>query len=742
VNALDPARRHLLSAGALVVAFSLAPRAFGQGGEGAVPRTQSAKLPGSLRTTPILDSWIRVAADGAITVFTGKAELGQGIRTALIQLAAEELDVDPAAIRLITADTGQTPNEGVTAGSHSMQDSGVAIMNAAANVRVMLLEAAAASWRTPPDKLTTTGDGRVKGPGKTALGYGELAAKLSLHVEARPDAPRRGGKRRTVGHTLGRVDIPGKMTGGQAFVQDLRLPGMLHARVVRGPSCGTRLKAGDIDAVLAMPGVVRVVRNGAFTAVIADKQWQAIQAMLALQRSGWERTEPPIPADLHAAVQAAPTEDEIILDIHPPVPAAVKTVKARYTRPWLIHGSIGPSCAVAQFKDGMLTVWSHTQGVFPLRQSIAPLVRLPLDKVRVIHVEGSGCYGHNGADDVAGDAAMAAMAMPGVPVRMQWMREQEHGWEPMGPGMIVEAEAGLDANNRITAWRYGVWSNTHNGRPTTAGGLLAGLEVDPPFKPQIPRPIPMPEGGGDRNGIPLYRVGDAVVVSHFIAKAPVRVSALRSLGGYFNVVAIESLMDELALAGGLDPVALRLSHLDDPRAAEVVRRTAERFGWDKRPKGDGVTGCGFGFARYKNLAAYCAVAMQVRIDRDSGRVIVERVIATVDSGEAVNPGGIKNQIEGAVIQAISWTGSEEMRFNAQRRTAQDWIGYPIPRFQEIAGSVEVSVVDRPGQPFLGSGEAAQGPAGGALTNAVADALGARIRDLPLSTDKIKAALKA
>jgi nicotinate dehydrogenase subunit B len=740
MNAVDPSRRHLLSAGALVVAFALAPRAFGQGGEGVVKAPVNPNLPGSLKTTPMLDAWIRVDADGRITVFTGKAELGQGIKTALIQVAAEELDVPPAALRLITADTGRTPNEGITAGSHSMQDSGTAILNAAANVRGLLIQAAAARWGTAPASVATTGDGRLKAADGRVLGYGAVAAGLSLHTPATPNWPRRAGVHRAIGKDLARVDIPAKVSGGQAYVQDLRLPGMLHARVVRGPSDGTRLKAADIAAVSAMPGVVKVVSNGAFMAVIAEREWIAIQAMRALQRPGWTRADAPIPSDMLAAMQAMPSQDETILDLHAPGAPAMRTVKARYTRPWVLHGSIGPSCAVARLKDGTMTVWTHTQGVYPLRGALAQLLKMPPEQVRCIHTEGSGCYGHNGADDVAGDAALAALAVPGRPVRLQWMREQEMGWEPMGTGMVVEAQAGLDADNRITGWRYDVWSPSHNGRPVTGGGLLAGLEVDPPFPAQIPKPIPMPEGGGDRNGVPLYRLTDAKVVSHFIQDSPVRVSALRSLGGYMNVVAIECLMDELAKAGGLDPVALRLAHLDDPRAVEVIRAAASRFGWATRLKGDGRRGCGFAFARYKNLAAYCAVAMQIQVEHETGAITVDRVVAAVDSGEAVNPGGIRNQIEGAIIQAISWTSREAVGFDDAHRTTFDWSGYPILRFEDIPGSVEVQVIDRPGLPFLGAGEAGQGPAGAALANAVADATGQRIRDLPLNPQRVKAAV--
>ena len=740
-------RRSFLAAGGVTVAFCLAPRAWaqaegegaeGEGGAGA--KSAAPGLPGSLKTTPWLDAWIRIDPAGRITVFTGKAELGQGIKTALLQVAAEELDVPPAAIQLITADTGRTPNEGVTAGSHSMQDSGVAILNAAANVRALLAQAAAVRWGVPPSVVVTTGEAAMRAPDGRTLDYGALASGLALHVAARAGMPRRApASYRSIGKDLPRIDIPAKLTGGAAYVQDLRLPGMLQARIVRGPSDGTRLRPGDLEAVARLPGVVQVVRDGDFTAILAEAEWPAILALQRLQAAGWDRTAPPLPdADPLAALQASAAQLIIVQDVRGPNSAAAQTVKARYTRPWLLHGAIGPSCAVALCQDGQYTVWTHTQGVYPLRQALAQLLRVTPDKVRCIHMEGAGCYGHNGADDVAADAALAARAVPGRPVRLQWMREQEHGWEPLGSGMVVEGQASLGADGRIADWRYDVWSNAHNGRPVTAGGLLAGAEVSPPFPPQVPKPIPMPEGGGDRNSIPLYDLPSARVVHHFVPSAPLRVSALRSLGAHMNVFAIECLMAELALAGRADPVAFRLAHLQDPRAREVISLAADRFGWQSRPRGDGRRGCGFAFARYKNLACYCAIALEVEVERETGAVQVRRVVAAVDSGEAVNPDGLRNQIEGAIVQSLSWTGLEAVGFDAAHRTSFDWSAYPIARFSDVPGVVDVHIVDRPGQPFLGSGEAGQGPAAAALANAIADATGVRLRDMPLSAERLKA----
>ena len=707
-----------MAGGALVVAFSIAPPAVAQeGGKKLLP----------------LDSWIRIDADGQITVFTGKAELGQGLKTALIQVAADQLSVSPESIDLVTADTSLTPDEGVTAGSRSMQDSGTAILNAAANVRQILAEAAAWRFVMSADRVVMR-DGSAHASDGRSMTYAELVAGLSLHVEPRPDTPRRA-ERQLIGTNLPRVDIPAKLSGGAAYLQDFRMPGMLHGRVVRGPSHGTRLKAVDVDAVAALPGIVRVVREGQFIAVLSTDEWRAIKAQRRLQAAGWERPERP--------VSAADDEDVPIFETGGPTPpAGGKVVSAHYSRPWLMHGAIGPSCAVALWENGSVTVWTHSQGVEPLRRALAELLRLAPEQVRCIHVEGSGCYGHNGADDVAADAALAARAVPGWPVRLQWMREQDHGWEPLGSAMAVGLQATLGDDGRIAAWRHEVWSNPHSTRPTTAGGLLAGAEVDPPFPPQKVRPIPMPEGGGSRNANPLYALPNGKGVYHFAPGAPVRVSALRSLGAHMNIFAIESFMDELAKAAGGDPVAFRLGHLQDERARATVQAAVNRFGWVARQTGNVQRGHGFAFARYKNLAAYCAVAMEVAVDRATGAIHVSRVVAAVDAGEAVNPDGIRNQIEGGIVQSLSWTLNEAVAVEGAHRRSFDWSAYPILRFAQAPASIEVHVVDRPGQPFLGVGEAAQGPAAAALANAVADAIGVRLRDMPLTPARVKAALSA
>jgi CO/xanthine dehydrogenase Mo-binding subunit len=683
-------RRQFLATGGVVVSLTLPLRVL-------------AALPGDLEKTPLLDAWIGIGADGAITVFTGKAELGQGIKTALLQIAAEQLAVDPARITLVTADTARTPNEGYTAGSHSMQDSGTAILHAAAQVRE------------------------------------RLAAGQPIHATAAPQS-KLLAQRAWMGKSMQRVDIPGKVTGAPSYVQDLRLPGMVHARVIRPPSYGARLAGFDAEAANRVSGVLKLVRDGNYLAVIAEREWNAILAMRALKDSArWEEDKKlPRQSDLYSVIARLPAKDSVIHQ-QGSASAGGRSFEARYARPYQLHGSIGPSCAVALFKDGTLTVWTHSQGVYPLRDAIAEMLGLPRDRVRCVHMEGSGCYGHNAADDAAADAALLARAYPDKPVRVQWMREDEHAWEPFGPAMITKARATLAADGSIASWDYAVWSNTHSTRPAPAGNLAPAWQLSTPFTPPPPKALPQPEGGGDRNAIPLYRLPNARVTHHFIAQMPLRVSALRALGAYMNVFSIESFMDELAQAAHADPVAYRQRHLQDPRARDVVRVAAARFGWDsfKREPGHGR---GFAFARYKNLAAYAAIAMEVRVEHETGDVRVIRAVAAVDGGEAVNPDGIRNQIEGGILQSISWTTMEAVIFDEARITSRDWGTYPILRFSHVPRTVEVHIIDRPGEPFLGIGEAAQGPSAAALANALADAAGVRIRELPLNRQRVKAAI--
>jgi CO/xanthine dehydrogenase Mo-binding subunit len=727
-------REFLAATGGLVLAFSLSPMASAQekGGK---------KLPGSLGKTPFLDSWIRIDEKGNATVFTGKAELGQGIKTALIQLAAEELVLEPRRVTLITADTERTPNEGYTAGSHSMQDSGTAIRNAAAQVRAILVGRAARRLGGDATSFTIE-NGTIRAKGGRAIGYGELVAGQTLHAEAAPESPLLpSAAYRLIGKPFARVDIPAKVTGGAAYVQDVRLEGMVHGRIVRPPSPGAKLRALDDSRVAKMPGVLRVVRDGRFLGVIAEREYQAIQAMRALAAAAqWDESPTlPAPERLYETLLSLPAQNDVIAQKGSPGKSANR-LEATYRRPYQLHASIGPSCALAQLVQGKYTVWTHSQGVYPLREALAEMLGVAGERVHCIHVEGSGCYGHNAADDVAADAVLLARALPGRPVRVQWMREDEHGWEPFGPAMLSRASGSLDEKGNVAEWQFEVWSNTHSTRPGKAGNLLAATHLERPFQPPAPKPLPQPEGGGDRNAIPLYEFPSVRVVHHFIPQMPLRVSALRALGAYANVFAIESFMDELAAAAKADPVEFRMRHVHDSRARDVIQLAADKFGWAHQER-HSRRGRGFAFARYKNLAGYVAIALELEAQRDTGLVRVLRVVAAADSGEAVNPDGIKNQIEGGIVQSASWTLDEAVSFDRTRITSRDWGGYPILRFPSVPQSIEVHLIDRPGLPFLGTGEVAQGPTAAAIGNALADATGVRFRDLPFSRTRVRATLE-
>ena len=735
-------RQMLAGGGALIVSFSLSGAlAQDQSAPAAVP---APSPPGSLKTSPYLDSWIRIDADGSITVFTGKAELGQGFKTAFQQIAAEELDVPFASLKVVTADTKLTANEGYTSGSHSMQDSGTAIQYAAAQARELLVAEAAKRLDLPAENLRTE-NGAVIAPDGRQLGYGDLVAADLLHVQAQAKSKLKDPATfKVMGQPIPRVDIPAKVTGGQAYVQDMRLPGMVHARVVRPPSYGAQLTDCDTAAIEKMPGVVKVVRDGNFLAVVAEKEFQSIKAMKALSAAAkWqESARLPKQDDLANVLTGLPSQDSTIFERGNASAAGTRTIEATYTRPYQSHGSIGPSCAVAQFSDGTMTVWTHTQGVYPDRQGIAEMLRMPPANVRCIHVEGSGCYGHNGADDAAADAALIARAIPDRPVRLQWMREQEHAWEPYGPAMVTKLKATLDDGGKIADWNFEVWSNTHSMRPGGAGCMLAAQHMAQPFAVPAPKPIPLPEGGGDRNAIPIYTFPNAHVVHHFIPAMPLRISAMRALGAYHNVFSIESFMDELADLAGADPVEFRLKHLDDPRGRDVIEKAAQGFGWEKDQMPPQDRGFGFAFARYKNLAAYCAVASEVEVNRETGRARLVRAVAAVDSGQVVNPDGLINQIEGAIVQSMSWTLYESVTFDDTRITSIDWQTYPILRFDAVPDRIDVHIINRPGQPFLGSGETGQGPAAASIANAIANATGKRLRNLPLTRKRIKDAIDA
>ncbi|WP_338768642.1 molybdopterin cofactor-binding domain-containing protein [Massilia sp. METH4] len=728
-------RRAFLEGGALVVAFSLLPSLARAEFNGmGVPPVANPKLAGSLQRTPMLDSWICIAADGRVTVCSGKVELGTGVRTALMQVACEQLALPLPAIRFIAGDTDLTPNEGFTAGSHTMADSGTALLHASAQVATLLRGGAARRWGVAPHQVRLR-DGRAVAPDGRSMHYGEAIAGITLRRAAsevsdlKPPAAYA-----VIGKAVRRVDIPAKVTGGQAYVQDLRLPGMLHARVVRPPRPGAQLAAVDVEAVRRMKGVHAVVRNGNYLAVIAVEEWHAIQAMYALTATAkWEGGAAlPGRRAIHDYLQRIPSQDETILQRGGPLRPGLRTIRNRYTKQYVLHGSIGPSCAVAHLDAGRMTVWTHTQGVFPLRQALAEMLAMKPDAVRCIHTEGSGCYGQNGADDVAADAALLAREVPGRPIRVQLMRDQEHLWEPFAPAMVSTVVAALGPENRIDYWQYEVWSGSHNERPGNAGKLLPAQLLARPFVPSPSLPMPQPEGGGDRNALPLYAVPNIRVVNHFLPVTPLRTSAMRSLGAHLNIVAIEGTMDQLAALARIDPVEFRLGHLAAvPRAQAVIRSAAQRFGWSRQRAARPGHGIGFGFGQYKNTMAYVAIAIEIFFDQDKHEVHVLRVSAAADCGQVVNPDGARNQLEGGIIQSTSWTLLEALHHGEDGVKSFDWATYPILRFSGMPRTLDIALLDQPGQPFLGVAEAAQGPMAAALANAFAQAAGKRVFGLPL-----------
>lgn len=703
--------------------------------------TVSGRPRPSLDNNPRLDTWLSICSDGRVLVRSGKVELGQGVLTALAQIAAEELDVDVARLVMVRAETGRSPDEAYTAGSMSVQHSGDALRQACAQARTIYLAAAAEELHEPPEALSVI-DGEIIASYGGRTSYWALADDALLDVEFDPAVlPKSPEGYATVGRSLQRLDIPDKVSGRPRFIHDLRLPGQLFGRVVRPPSPAAVLAALDDSAVQSMAGVVRVVRDGNFLGVIAEREEVAVRAADALRSaSRWdEASSLPVQADLPTFLVSAPSETTVLQDSTSQGTPPARTLSARFTRGYIAHASLAPSCGTAVWHGGQLRVWSHSQGIYQLRVEVARAFGLGLADVVVEHVEGAGCYGHNPADDAAYDAALLARAVPGRPVQVVWSREDELAWEPFGPAMVVDIDVDLDADARVQNWQQQVWSNGHSSRPGSAGSppLLGSQHRAHGLDPVVARDPGLATGGGSgRNAVPIYDFSSVRVVTHRLQTMPLRTSALRALGAHLNVYAIESVIDELAQVAGVDPVKYRLSILRDERARAVVERVAEHSGW-WLPFGGGsaTVGRGIGFARYKNRGGYCAVVAEVEAET---QVRVTRLTIAVDVGLVVNPDGVVNQVEGGALQSVSWTTLEQVHFDRQRVTSRTWDAYPILRFEQVP-AVEVVLVDRPEEPPVGSGEVATGPTAAAIGNAVGNALGVRVRTLPLTPQNVMAA---
>ena len=726
-------------------------------------------LPASLAVNPCRSTWLGWCPDGTVEIRSGKVEIGQGILTALGQIAAHELRLPIERIRMIPVQTGVSPDEAVTSGSLSIQESGTAIRIVCAELRERLIARAAERWGIAAVACIAR-DGLVTGPNDNRLDYRDLdpASLLEGEVGAIASAaanPSAHLPTPIIGQSIPRHDLPAKIRGAPAYLHDQRLPGLLHARVVRAAIPGATLQSVSADALSSFGNSVRLIRDGNFLAVVAEREWLAIRAaehLVAATR--WQ--QPGLPFDDQAVadwLRTQPAESRVIAE-HAPETSALEssaiptgkigggtspaqsdpdapTYEAVFTKPFIAHASLMPSCALARWTGQRLDIWTHSQGPYNLRADLALV--FPDADIVVHHAEGAGCYGHNAADDVALDAALIARAC-GAPVRVLWSRRDELIRAPLGSAMAMRVRAWMQGGH-ITRWEHEVWSAGHSLRPGRAPTptLLAATEIaSNRFEPRESVNAALAAGGGsERNAIPAYRFNAMRIVNHRVRNMPLRTSALRSLGAFGNVFALESAIDDLAELAHQDPIAFRLAHLDHPRARRVLETLAARRG-ATRPRHemtDTVTGTGIGFAHYKNSGAWCAVAADIEVGES---ITVGKLTVVADLGEVINPDGARNQLEGGAIQACSWTLLETMRIDrAEGPLCTDWSAYPILNFSSQP-RVDVVLIEAANEPPLGAGECAHGPTAAAIGNALKQALGIRVKDLPLTRERLMAAINA
>lgn len=706
-------------------------------------------IPEAIERSPRLDDWIAFSRDGLITVNTGKVEIGQGIKTALAMIAAEEMDVVIDRIRIQTADTEITPNEFMTAGSMSVEASGSVVRVASATARDVLLTLAAAELGVRQSSLSVEDGIITSTDSNEQTDYWTLQSGRYFDVTI-VEAPtlKQPSEYRLVGHRANRVDFRDKVVGNVAFVHDMQLPHMRFGRLVKPPTPSAELVSVSDRFDLAG---VELVRDGRFLGVIADREELAVQAadQLALAAQWQASSELPaqgeIPRYLRQNITASlPVENGMPRQgptVQTQVPeGAVQSHAATYYRPFQMHAALGPSCAIAQYVNGKLTVYSHSQGVEILKLALADALDLPEDEVHVIHAEGSGCYGHNGADDVALDAAILAIAAEPDPVKVQWSRTDEHGFEPYGPATLVDMAASLDADGRIVHWCHESIGFSHGGRPRRVAGfsnLQSSWWLEAAKAPAPRQPALAAEVGIHRNMEPIYAFASKQLVKHLVADSPLRTSSLRGLGAFSNVFAIESFMDEMAHLAGQDPFAMRLAHLEDPRAIavlEILRHNAP-----PAPLLENA-GRGIAIARYKNRQAWCAILVDLHVT-DDAKVVLDEAVITADAGLVIDPDGLRNQLEGGFIQAASWTLKEAVDWDEHGVTTRDWESYPILKFSEVP-AIATYLVERDRDPALGAGEASTGPTPAAIANAIFDATGLRLRDIPFVPERLREAAAA
>jgi len=684
-------------------------------------------LPKSLADNPRLDRWLRFAG-GQVHVTVGKVEIGQGISTALAQIAAEELDVSLDRLTWRAGDTELAPDEGSTSSSLSIEVGGAALRLVCAETRALFLAEAARLLNTAPAALEVENGVILHDGTPTGHDYWTLAPRVSLARDATGAvAPKPRAQHRLVGTSTPRRDLPEKLAGG-GFIHDMTLPGMLHARVLRQPRPGATLAAVN-EAGLAHHGA-RLVRSGDFAAILAPTEPALCEAVEAAAPR-WDNCDAPTPDMAEAAWLATQPADVRTRGSDAPPPAG-PTHEATYSRPYISHASLGPSCALAHEQGGMLEVFTHVQGVYPFRLNAAQTLQRDPESIIVRHAHGPGCYGHNGADDAALDAAIIATLVPGTPIRVLWSRADEFAFSPAGTAMQTTLRAVLDDDGLLIDLSATITSGVHVNR--APGRLLASRTL--PNAQPLPPPTESSDaypGAGTRNIVPYYDIPWRYT-HHLVAGTPIRTSALRGLGAVENVFALESFLDELADRAGIDPVAYRLRLLSDPRARRLIERAAAISNWaDRGPAGTG-TGLGLGFARYKNKSGYACVVVQV--EADTG-IRLRRIWCAADSGLAINPDGVRAQLEGGIIQAASMALKEQLHIDATGTATKSWADYPILRFSEIP-PIDIELMDEADEPPLGMGECTMGPTAAAIGNAAAHALGLRLRDMPLTRERILA----
>jgi nicotinate dehydrogenase subunit B len=716
----------------------------------AAAKSNQAGRPGSGRreanwgeVSNSLDDWLAIEPDGSITAFSGKVELGTGVRTALTQIVAEELDVPLERVHMIMGDTARTPDEGYTAGSMTISGSGTALRRAAAEARHTMLEMAAERLGVSVDELSVQ-DGMItviRHP-EHSVTYAELMGGRLFNLQVKDQILQKPPTTyRIVGTSTPREDLPRKVTGQPSFIQDVQIPGMLHARLVRPPSPAAKLLGMDENSVKDIPGLIQVVQRGNFIGVVAEREEQAIRAAKQLTVQWQETALYPRMQDLFTTLRSQPTQDSVLVEqgnFEKAFADAAQHIQATYYQPYHAHASIGPSCAVAEVNGDQVTVWASTPGPYPLSGALAQLLDLPSENVHLIHVEGAGSYGQNGSDDAAADAVILAQAV-GRPVRVQWTRKDEFVWEPKSPAMVMEVHGGLDAQGNVVAWDYHVWSPSHVARARFAGQLVAAQLLSGQPAPQSRFSF-----GAERNAPTNYAFPTQRVTVHYVPDSFLRASSFRSLGGSENTFANESFIDELAAAAGVDPMEYRLRYLADPRERAVLNAAAEKAGWVPRPslhitETELTEGRGVAFARYENDQAIVACIAEVQVGQNTGVVRVRRVIVAHDCGLIINPDGVKNQIEGNVIQSLSRALKEEVQFDELRITSVDWKTYPILNFSEVP-DIEIVLLNRPDQPAVGAGEPSTVTTAAAVANAIFDATGVRLRQIPFTPERVRAAL--